>query len=366
MIIRRPVNKPRWFGLTGLSRPPLDSDIILTGIPEFDNLKFPPRIGGTTPENRIPTNEPGIYYRNDNFILERYNPTLGDWEELPDIVLSGSGDSSGYRGGINSYGSEIWGSSNPDMRASMAIMTNEYGSSWYNSTTGKVEFSPNGWLGGRIFPVQGTTGYTKSASKVSTSGDIIPLKRGQWVVDVKMLFCYLGSLRKKRPTDVPIPPVTVVPEFTQISSLKQTDNADNKLGYADVSTVGWLENPSDWRTGTVFDVHRLTSVQDLMWDYNYPDYYGDDLYSKHFTSVSVSSANLGRPWIAFSGNFTSQLIYDEEDNWTGWERLLYEGRPARLEDIKDNMLRGSYAASTVYPNRSPLNAISAFKLHGGI
>jgi len=354
MIIRRPVNKPRWFGLTGLSRPPVDDGVIITGIPEIDGLEFPPIIGGVPEDKKIPTKEPGIYYRN-NWTLERYNPDLNDWEILPDRFVG----SARY-----GYGSKIWGATNGNMRSSMFIAMTEYGSIWYDDTEGVVKFTPNGWLGGVIFPTHGLEGYTNSAAKLNTRGYTAPLARGQWVLDVKSIFVKRASIRKRRPNDVPIPPITVVPEFTYIDRIERTDNAREPLSEVDVIAVGWLQEPSALPgVGPIFDIHRFTKIQHLMTGYNYPDYYTGN---KHFTHILISSSNLGNISIRFSNNkFSEQLIYDG-NTWTGWIRLLYEGRPARLDDIKDYLLEGTFASTNIYPNRDRVDAISGFMLYGGI
>jgi len=252
----------------------------------------------------------------------------------------------------------------------MFIATMEYGSSWYDSTEGVAKFTPNGWLGGTIFPVQGLVGYTNSASKLNTRGYTAPLARGQWVLDVMSIFVNRAygalpgaSIRKSRPGDEPIPPVNVVPEFNLMFKGEVTDNAREPLSTVDVMTIGWLEPSVYSRYAPIFDVHRFTKVQDLMRDYNYPNYYGG---VKSFTHILISSRNAGNISIRFNNNkFSEQLIYDG-NKWTGWSRLLYEGRPARLDDIKDYLLEGTYASTNIHPYGERVDAISAFKLHGGI
>ena len=350
MIIRPPVNKPRWFGLTGIGYTPSDGKIV-TGIPELDELAWPPEKGGTLNEP-LPTNEPGIYFKDINaWKYEQYNPTSQQWVELTDTIYSTQ----------FGMGSKISGAERDDMYATQAVITKRYGT--YSYVNGVGVFRPNGWIGGFVFPTQGLIAATNNAQPVSNP-NIIPLMRNQWVIDAKAIFTKHAYIRERQDGDQPTPPVTTVPEFTRISRRDNFQYNWSEEIPVDECTIGWI-GTSEWDQNIVFDVHRVNSdVQNFMYGYNYPKYYASDNY-KSFLQVGVASTQAMTVGIDFSDSLISyQRVYDNGVA-TDWVKVLYNNRTANLEDIKDMLIKGTYAKTQVYMGREGAGALCGFRLYGG-
>ena len=348
MLVHKSNNKARWFGLTGLGSGG-KTGTIKTGIPEIDNLDFPPEYGGT--DTPLPTNDPGIYIKqfDNSWEFEQFNPATQQWEIKTELYSTMFG-----------MGSLIVPSVREGMYASQAIMDRAYGS--YSYVGGVGHFTPNGWYGATIYPVQGLRGRSLSGKPVSQA--VHPLRSGQWVLDAMTIFCKTGSLRRRQEGDVPIPPVTFVPEVTNITRDQVTDNWAENISIIDV-TVGWIDTSGYQHDGPIFDYNRVNTTADLLYGYNYPAYYYDTD-PNYFLKGGTASTNRMDIGFGFKDTaLTIQPILNQSGVYTGWSKILKNGVAATLDDVKTSLLQGTYANMVTYTGREGAGAVCGFKIYGG-